>query len=117
MTTWEPMDVEMMETQGGGGTLVSPHPAHDPEWSRMDELRWRAGVLRANTGVTVTFNDQPTFRRQDRTARFPELVGVIVEGPAGSMSCSEFDRDLLAFLNAVEVGASVMGTMLGAAAP
>jgi hypothetical protein len=63
VTTFEPMDVTM-QRRGDGGE--SPNSRYDPQWSRIDAPRRRAGIIKARTGVEARFNDQCTACGPDR---------------------------------------------------
>lgn len=46
----EPMTVTRIE---GSNMASQPHPPMSFRWSELDQLRWRAGLLRFDTGVVL----------------------------------------------------------------
>lgn len=103
MTVFYPMDVEMICDDGG----QHPEPPFNPEWSRIDELRWWAGITKARTGVEVRFNDTSEASGIGYHHRWPELIGVTVHAPGFGWcsSTSEFDSEIRAYMQGIEVGA------------
>ncbi len=97
MTTYEPMDIAIVSE----GRSTRPEPTIDPQWSRIDQLRWRAGVIKARTGVVVKFNDGSKCSGPGYAYEWPELIGVQV----GGWSSSFLDSKIDVYLRGVEVGA------------
>lgn len=102
MTTYSPMDLVLVDTADGG---QHPEPAYDPRFLRIDGLRWRAGVIKARTGVVIRFTDHSEMSGPGYRWAYPDLLGVTVEGPSRSSSCSVFDRDIESYLSGIEDGA------------
>lgn len=94
---YEPMNVTLVTDVGG----AHPEPAHDPSWSRIDQLRWEAGLIKARTGVTVRFSDHHYYVCGDSYQKWPELIGVHVDHSSQSVR----DEDMHMFLRGVDTGA------------
>lgn len=101
MTMFEPMDASIVDD--GSGSHVEP--PFDAEWSRLDSLRWRAGVIRARTGVVVEFNDRHSASGPGYEWVWPELLGVHIRGVGYTSSQSVHDSDIDMFLRGLEAGA------------
>ncbi|TDH56707.1 hypothetical protein E2F47_06140 [Mycobacterium eburneum] len=102
MTTWSPMDVEIINDDNGS----HPEPGFDPQWSVMDRLRWHAGIIKARSGVTVEFHDGAEASGPGYHFAYPELIGVTVRGDGWVRSHSEHRDTIGRFLRGLEVGAS-----------
>ena len=90
MTIFEPMDVTM-QRRGDGGE--NPNPRYDPQWSRIDAPRWRAGIIKARTGVEVRFNDQCTACGPEHSHENPTLIDANLNALGWTSVCSAFDSD------------------------
>jgi hypothetical protein len=102
VTIFEPMDVTM-QRRGDGGE--SPNPRYDPQWSRIDAPRWRAGIIKARIGVEVRFNDQCTACGPEHSHDNPTLIDVFLNALGWTSVCSGFDSEMDAYLRGLEVGA------------
>lgn len=103
MTVFCPMDVVMVCDDDG----QHPEPPFSSEWSRIDELRWWAGITKALTGVEIRFNDTSEASGPGYHYHWPELIGVTVYVPGfgWSSSTSKFDSKIRDYMLGIEVGA------------
>ncbi len=101
MTTWTPLPVEIVRDDNG--THIEPPLCVDA--SRIDQLRWRTGVIEARTGVRVDLTDMASASGPGYSYQFPRLIGVIIRGADGSTSTNQFDSDIWNYLNGIENGA------------
>jgi hypothetical protein len=102
VTIFEPMDVTM-QRRGDGGE--NPNPRYDPQWSRIDAPRWRAGIVKARTGVEVRFNDQCTACGPEHSHENPTLIDANLNALGWTSVCSAFDSEMDTNLRGLEVGA------------
>lgn len=102
MTIFAPMTVKIERNDEG----QRPSPRQDPKWSRIDVLRWKAGIIKARTGIDVRFNDEHTAFGPGYSHKWPELIGVLVRGTDGNISShSELDSTIDTYLRGLEAGA------------
>jgi hypothetical protein len=106
VTTYEPMDVTI--ERDPDGRAERPKPPYNPDWSRIDGLRWRAGIIKARTGIKVRFNDDHTASWPGYSYKWPKLIGVMLSGEGWSSSHSEFDSTIDTYLQGLEDGARAM---------
>jgi hypothetical protein len=102
VTIFEPMDVTM---QRHGGGRESPNPWHDPQWSRIDAPRWRAGIIKARNDVQGRFNGQCTACGPKHSRENPTLIDVNLNALGWTTVCSVFDSEMDTYLQGLEVGA------------
>jgi hypothetical protein len=99
------MSVEIEEVVLPGGVKqLRPTPQLDPAWPRIERLQWRAGVIKARTGVTVTFDDE----LKTDTASWPQVVGIHVLSDSyhSSSVVRDHEHEIDMVLTGIEVGAA-----------
>jgi hypothetical protein len=94
---YPPMDVTI-ERDPDDPRMSGPVPGFDPTWSRIDQLRWKTGIIKARTGLTVNLNDGCKAGGEE----WPEVIGVMVPG---GFSTSQFDDRIDLYLRGLEDGA------------
>jgi hypothetical protein len=110
MTVYEPMPVEISESDlPDGRKQLVPSPAHDPGWDRIDTLRWRAGIIKSRSGITVTFNDE----FPDEAGAWPDVIGMTVLSDSYRSSSVIPDYWMDCFLSGVEVGTMAVHPVRG----
>lgn len=106
MTNYEPMEITIVTSDDGRSTW--PEPTCNSEWSRIEKLQWRAGVIKARSGVEIRFNDRCTASGPGYHYEWPRLIGVNVRMPAGWSSSSQFDDSIDQYLRGIEDGANAV---------
>lgn len=94
MTTYEPMTVTRVHDSGGSHI----EPPLDPEWSDIEKMRWQAGVVLVESGVTVRINDDARYSVNG--VDIP-VIGIQI----GSSSTSRTFHAAWDYLNGVSAGA------------
>ncbi|QMU19333.1 hypothetical protein [Gordonia rubripertincta] len=104
MTIYKPMAVTRVHTENGSHI----EPPLNPDWSELDKLRWKAGVVIADAGVPlrITLNDNARYTSDG--------VDIPVYGlQLGSMSTSRRFHAMWDYLNGVSAGAVEALTIAG----
>jgi hypothetical protein len=110
MTVYEPMDVHIGEADlPDSRKQLIPTPAHDPGWSRIDTLRWRAGIIKARSGILVTFNDE--FSSEEGS--WPDVIGMTVLSDSYRSSSRVPDYWMDCFLSGLEIGTMAIHPVRG----
>ncbi len=101
MEVYPPMTVEYHRADGRGW----PEPALDQSWDEVTKLRWKAGVVLAETGVSVTVVTNSSLRKNLLGHWKPER-GVFSLGIGNSSHSAYTYREAWDFLNGVAAGAA-----------
>ncbi|MBM7280344.1 hypothetical protein JTZ10_21605 [Gordonia rubripertincta] len=104
MSTYEPMTVTRVHT--GNGSHIEPPLKQD--WSELDKLRWKAGVVIADAGVPLRIKLNDNARYASNGVDIP-VYGLQL----GPMSTSRRFHDMWDYLNGVSAGAVEALTIAG----
>lgn len=113
MTEFEPMDVHRELRRKNGGTMDSPVPPLDPDWSDTDKLRWLASLVEYTTGVRCRINDGCSVSGPGYDLRWPDYFGLKVGEPGNQSSLSGDYHRIWWQLSAIETGAIQARRSLG----
>jgi hypothetical protein len=94
------MDVVIISDEHGD----HPEPAYNSMWSRIDSLRWNAGIIKARTKIEVTFSDTCHASGPGYDLKFPDLIGVKIRNGGRWSVGSVLDSQIDSYLRGIEIG-------------
>ncbi|UAW08338.1 hypothetical protein SEA_WHITNEY_91 [Gordonia phage Whitney] len=105
MTTYEPMTVTRVRDDNGSHI----EPPLDSDWSELDKLRWKAGVVIADAGVPLRISLDDSTRLSRNGVDVPGIYGLKI----GGWHSARGFHDMWDYLNGVSAGAVEAAIVVG----